>query len=144
MIWQLSVEIFSCPLFENLSNLYCTNFCLSIIRELIASEASFLVSSMARIFYIIVSVDSTSRDEPDSPLTQYITNAGISRARYTITHIKHHHRVPRLISNQISKFTYAPREVKTRDLAFFFFFLILLLARLHVNPLHFLARSAVC
>ena len=34
--------------------------------------------------YIIESVDSISRDEPDSPLTQYITNAGISRARYTI------------------------------------------------------------
>ena len=34
--------------------------------------------------YIIESVDSTSRDERDAPLTQYITNAGISRARYTI------------------------------------------------------------
>ena len=44
---------------------------------------------------IIESVDSISRDEPDSPLTQYITNAGISRARYTITHFKHHHRVLR-------------------------------------------------
>ena len=52
--------------------------------------------------YIIESVDSISRDEPDSPLTQYITNAGISRARYTITHFKHHHRVLRLISNRIS------------------------------------------
>ena len=41
-------------------------------------------------------------DEPDSPLMQYITNAGISRARYTITHFKHHHRVLRLISNRIS------------------------------------------
>ena len=51
---------------------------------------------------IIESVDSISRDEPDSPLTQYITNAGISRARYTITHFKHHHRVLRLISNRIS------------------------------------------
>ena len=51
---------------------------------------------------IIVSVDSISRDEPDSLLTQYITNAGISRARYTITHFKHHHRVLRLISNRIS------------------------------------------
>ena len=49
---------------------------------------------------IIESVDSISRDEPDSPLTQYITNAGISRARYTITHFKHHHRVLRLISNR--------------------------------------------
>ena len=40
------------------------------------------------IFNIIESVGSISRDEPDSPLTQYITNAGISRARYTITHFK--------------------------------------------------------
>ena len=51
---------------------------------------------------IIESTDSISRDEPDSPLTQYITNAGISRARYTITHFKHHHRFLRLISNGIS------------------------------------------
>ena len=51
---------------------------------------------------IIESIDSMSRDEPDSPLTQYITNAGISRARYTITHFKHHHRVLQLISNRIS------------------------------------------
>ena len=34
--------------------------------------------------YIIESVDSISRDERDARLTQYITNAGISRARYTI------------------------------------------------------------
>ena len=27
-----------------------------------------------------------NRDEPGSPLTQYIANAGISLARYTITH----------------------------------------------------------
>ena len=52
--------------------------------------------------YIIESVDSISRDEPDSSLTQYITNAGISRARYTIMLFKHHHRVIRLISNRIS------------------------------------------
>ena len=51
---------------------------------------------------IIESVDSISRDESDSPLTQYITNAGISRTRYTIMHIKHHHRVLRLISNRMS------------------------------------------
>ena len=30
---------------------------------------------------IIESVDSISRDERDAPLTQYITNAGITRAR---------------------------------------------------------------
>ena len=56
---------------------------------------------------IIETVDSISGDEPDSPLTQYITNAGISRVRllvYTLSHInfKHHHRVLRLISNRIS------------------------------------------
>ena len=52
--------------------------------------------------YIIESVDSISRDERDSPLTQYIRNAGITRARYTITHFKHHHRVLWLISNRMS------------------------------------------
>ena len=57
---------------------------------------------MCYTFLIIESVDSISRDESDSPLTQYITNAGISRARYTITLFKHHHRVLRLISNRIS------------------------------------------
>ena len=51
---------------------------------------------------IIESVDSISRDEPDSPLMQYITNAGISRARYIITHCKHHRCVLRLISNRMS------------------------------------------
>ena len=51
------------------------------------------------ILSIIESVDS---DERDSPLTQYVTNAGISRARYTIMHFKHHHRVLRLISNRMS------------------------------------------
>ena len=34
---------------------------------------------------IIESVDSISRDERGYPLTQYITNGGISRAGYTIT-----------------------------------------------------------
>ena len=36
---------------------------------------------------IIESVDSISRDERDAPLMQYITNAGITSARYTITHL---------------------------------------------------------
>ena len=45
---------------------------------------------------------SISRDEQDAPLTQYITNAGISRARYTIIHFKHHHLVVQLISNLMS------------------------------------------
>ena len=49
------------------------------------------------ICIIIESVDSISRDERDAPLMQYITNAGITRARYTSTHFKHHHRVLRLI-----------------------------------------------
>ena len=48
---------------------------------------------------IIESVDCISRDERDAPLRQYITNTGISRARYTITHFKHYHRVLWLISN---------------------------------------------
>ena len=43
-----------------------------------------------------------SRDERGFPLTQYITNGRISRARYTITDFKHHHRVLRLISNRMS------------------------------------------
>ena len=60
------------------------------------------VYTYVHVLYIIESVDSISRDEPDAPLTQYITNAGISRSRYTITHFKHHHRVLRLISNRIS------------------------------------------
>ena len=54
--------------------------------------------------YIIESVDSDSirRDERGFPLTQYITNGGIPRARYTIMHLKNHHRVLRLISNRLS------------------------------------------
>ena len=54
------------------------------------------------ITIIIGSVDSINRDERGFPLTQYITNGGISRARYTITHFKHHHRVLRLISSRMS------------------------------------------
>ena len=53
-------------------------------------------------FVIIELVDSISRDERGFSLTQYITNGRISRARYTITHFKHHHCVPRLISNRTS------------------------------------------
>ena len=56
---------------------------------------SCITESVDSIIYIC-------RDEPDSPLTQHITNAGISRARYTITHFKHHHRILRLISNRMS------------------------------------------
>ena len=60
------------------------------------------LSLLCTLDIIIESIDSISRDEPGSPLTQYITNAGISHARYTIIHFKHHHRVLRLISNRIS------------------------------------------
>ena len=52
--------------------------------------------------YIDFLIPLISRDEPDSPLTQYITNDGISRARFTITLFKHHHRVLQLLSNRIS------------------------------------------
>ena len=55
-----------------------------------------------REYLIIESVDSISRDEQGFPLTQYITNGRISRARYTIMYFKHHHRVLRLISNRMS------------------------------------------
>ena len=51
---------------------------------------------------IIESVDSINRDERGFPLTQYITNGGISSARNTSTHFKHNHRVLRLISNRMS------------------------------------------
>ena len=49
-----------------------------------------------RRIIIIESVDSISMDEQDVTLTQYITNAGITRGRY------HHHRVLLLISNRMS------------------------------------------
>ena len=71
---------------------------------------------------IIESVDSISRDEPDSPLTQYITNAGISRARYTITHFTPSCSTADFQSNKCIT------SLKNRDLAFFFFIILLLLS----------------
>ena len=62
----------------------------------------FLILLILTPLVSVLFCSSISRDEPDSPLTQYITNAGISRARYTITLFKHHHRVLQLISNGIS------------------------------------------
>ena len=53
-------------------------------------------------YVIIEAVDSINRDEGGFPLTQYITNGGISSARNTSTHFKHHHRFLRLISNRMS------------------------------------------
>ena len=79
---------------------------------------------------ILESIDSIRRDERGFPLTQYITNGGIFRARYNITHFKHHHRVLWLISNGmryniaiIAQFRCAPREVKNRHFGFLFLFL---------------------
>ena len=70
---------------------------------IIVSEASLLKRlKITFSLYIIALVDSISRDEGDSPLKQYITNTGISRVRYSITHFKYHHRVLRLISYRMS------------------------------------------
>ena len=55
------------------------------------------------------------RDERDAPLTQYITNAGITRIRYTITHFKHHHHVLWLISNQRSVYHRYIAQVYVRN-----------------------------
>ena len=63
-------------------------------------QSILLISLSCTMEYIIESVDSISRDEQDAPLAQYITNAGITRARYTSTHYKHHHRVLWPISNR--------------------------------------------
>ena len=61
-------------------------------------EAAYNYSATCVSVYIIESVDSISKDERGFPLTQYITNARISRGGYTFTHFKHHHLVLRLIS----------------------------------------------
>ena len=74
----------------------CTNILCTMLEGFVCAFYFFLY------VYIIESVDSISRDERDVSLTQYITNARISRTRYTITHFKHHHRVLRLISNRMS------------------------------------------
>ena len=82
-------------------NIY-TNVNDVIINITLPSEPRFKTSfALARLF-IIESVESINRDERGFPLTQYITNGGISRARNTITHFKHHLRVLRLISNRMS------------------------------------------
>ena len=66
-------------------------------------------------------------------MTQYITNARISRARYTIMHFKHHHRVLQLNFNRINaiieQFTYTLREVKKLrfGILFLLLFLVILL-----------------
>ena len=47
-------------------------------------------------------VDFISRDEPDVLQAQSIENAGISHARCSLKHFKHHHRILWLMSNQMS------------------------------------------
>ena len=81
----------SLPLKTNIVNTNAPRSCATYYEPVFSEPLSVELAG-AFLWYIIVSVDSISRDEPDSPLTQYITNAGISRARYTITHFKHHHR----------------------------------------------------
>ena len=97
-----------------------------------------------------------SRDERDAPLTQYITNTGISRARYTITDFK----TPPSCSmadfqlNECITSLYSAiyaRAARRKKIAIWHsssFFsrpsVVSSDARLHINPLHFLARSAVC
>ena len=69
---------------------------------IITIHCKFPPHIICHAIYIIESVDSINRDERGFPLTQYITNGGISRARNTITDFKHHHRVLRRISNRMS------------------------------------------
>ena len=90
-IWYIDFLLIPTPLVSVL-------FCSSIPSLLFVHFKNDFRSCI----YIIELVYSISRDERDVPLTQYITNAGISRARYTTTHFKHHHRVLRLISNRMS------------------------------------------
>ena len=83
----------------------CVCACLFVVfchRVHLDPEIYVRVHRDMKNFYIIESVDSISRDERVFPLTQYITNGRISRARYTIMHFKHHHRVLRLISYRMS------------------------------------------
>ena len=42
--------------------------------------------TLVHALLIIESVDSISRNEPDSPQTQYVTDAGISHVKYTDYH----------------------------------------------------------
>ena len=76
--------------------------CISSFFSSSIPTSLFIFKMFFRSLIIIESVDSINRDERGFPLMQYITNGGISRARNTITHFKHHHRVLRLISNRMS------------------------------------------
>ena len=77
---------------------------LSVLIVMVNYKQCFPQNAMKMNFNIIIiieSVDSINRGERGFPLTQYITNGGISRARYAITYLKHHHRVLRRISNRM-------------------------------------------
>ena len=94
------------------------NFPYSTCISSFLAAASLLLCSFLKCFFGLIPEYS---DERGFPLTQYLTNARISRDRYSITHLKHPHRVLRLISNTMSQFRCAPREVKYRHFAFLFF-----------------------
>ena len=91
----------NCPLCHSCHGNRCKtcNLIDPILKKAINAGQNF---NWCRKMLIIESVDSISRDERGFPLMQYITNGGISRARYTITHFKHHHSVLRLISNRMN------------------------------------------
>ena len=110
---------------------------------------------------IIKSIDSIIRNERGFPLMQYITNGRISRARYIISHLKHHHRVLRLISNRTSVehrriSAVSVRGARRKKSPFQRLILLIILqwtyrdsvlssnAHLHVNLIHFLPRNAAC
>ena len=57
------------------------------------------------LLFNIESVDSISWDDLGTSETQYITNAGISCARYTVKHSKHHHHYLRETSYRLSIIT---------------------------------------
>ena len=75
--------------------------CISYFFGICIPISSFIFLMFFRSLRIIELVDSISRDKRGFPLTLYITNWRISRARYIFTHFKHH-RVLRLISNRMS------------------------------------------
>ena len=82
----------------------CSCVCVpgEVLRQCSAANPADIYVPSMTVLYHRVGIDSISRDERGFPLTQYITNGRISRAGYTITHSKHHHRVLRLIFNRMS------------------------------------------
>ena len=81
----------------------CTQYIyVGFVGSKIFNSVKSMLNYLTPLFLTIESVDSISRDERDAPLTQYIANAGITRARYNIMHFKHHHRVLQPNSNRLS------------------------------------------